>query len=301
MSTAQYPADTVARVAARLATLPVFFVGGLPRSGTTWIQQMLDAHPRLVCLGESHYANDLAPHLRQLLAQYAQRRADKRATWAPTVVGPDDALQAPVMRAAFVALVQANLGGHDPDALVTIGEKTPDNLMRLAQLWSVFPQARFIHVIRDGRDAAVSGFARFRSRLNPAWTRADYVREFAKGWVERIEQARALAGGRDTYLELHYEAMHTDPVGQAARLFRFLGAPDDPDTVAACLQAASFERLSGGRRRGQIDADSHYRRGEVGGWRDTLSAEEVDAFERIAGTLLDTLGYARADRAEDGT
>ncbi|KAA3651808.1 MAG: sulfotransferase [Proteobacteria bacterium] len=288
------PRQPAGQLAAHLATLPVFFVGGLPRSGTTWIQQLLDAHANVACLGESHFANDLAPRLRQTVAHYTQRRAASYATWAPTVTGPDEDMLMPVLRAAFVALVQANLGTHDPGALVAIGEKTPDNLTRLPLLWKIFPQARFIHVIRDGRDAAASGHARFHTQLDPSWSRLDYVREYAKGWRERITLARAFAQGRDGYLELRYEDMHTAPEAQAARLFRFLGAPHDRDPVAHCLQAASFERLSGGRRRGEVDADSHYRRGEVGSWRDTLSPEEVAVFENIAGDMLDTLGYVRA-------
>lgn len=282
------------QLATRLATLPVFFVGGLPRSGTTWIQQLLDANPNLACLGESHYANDLVPNLCRTVEQYNQRRTSGYATWAPTVAGPCEEILAPVLRAAFVALVQANLGARDPNALVAIGEKTPDNLMRLPLIWKIFPAARFIHVIRDGRDAAVSGHARFRNKLNPSWTRADYVREYARGWDERIHRAREFARGRDTYLEVRYEDMHAAPEAQAARLFRFLGASDDADCVARCLRTASFEQLSGGRRRGEVDADSHYRRGEVGGWCDTLTAEEVAEFESIAGGMLDALGYARA-------
>lgn len=287
-------AHSIDQQAEHLAKLPVFFVGGLPRSGTTWIQQLLNAHSNLVCLGESHFINDLTHKLRATVEHYSQRRADGHETWAPSVVGPDEEMLLPVLRAAFVALTQANLGQKDSRALVALGEKTPDNIMRLPLIWRIFPEARFIHIIRDGRDAVASAHARFREKLNPSLSRIQYVGEYAREWDKRIRQARALGNGRENYMELRYEEMHGTPEAQAARLFRFLGAADDEDCLGHCLQAASFERLSGGRLRGEVDSNSHYRRGEVGGWRDTLTAEEVAAFESIAGGMLDTLGYARS-------
>lgn len=277
----------------QLARLPMFFVGGLPRSGTTWVQQLLNAHPRVLCLGESHFFNDLIPAFARVVNAYGQRRAEGRSTWAPTVCGPDVSLFAPMFHAAFVALVLENLDGRPAGSLAAIGEKTPDNITRLPYIWSTFPRARFVNVIRDGRDGAVSAFIRFRSKLPAAMTRPEYVRAYAEGWSSRIRDARRMAPGR-AYHEIRYEAMHADPDGEAARLFAFVGAPDDPAAVRAALDTASFESLSGGRQRGDVDPASHYRRGEVGGWADTLTPEEVAAFEAVAGPMMDELGYARA-------
>ena len=277
----------------RLSSLPMFFVGGLPRSGTTWVQQLLNAHPALVCLGESHFFNDLVPTLTRAVELYGQRRAEGHDTWAPTVRGPDTAMLAPMMHAAFVALVQANLDGRDTAGLVAIGEKTPDNIMSLGRIWRTLPGARFVNVIRDGRDGAVSAYIRFRTKLPADMTQEDYCRAYAEGWSKRIRDARALGRGR-RYHEVRYEALHTDPDDAAGDLFRFLGADGSPESVRAALDAASFERLSGGRKRGQEDSASHYRRGEVGGWAEVLTPAEVEAFETIAGPLMDELGYARA-------
>lgn len=283
----------------RLAVLPLFFVGGLPRSGTTWVQQLLTAHPHVLCLGESHFLNDLVPSLTKAVADYGRRRAESRDTWAPTVHGPRASSLAPMMYAAFVALAQANLDGRPVERLVAVGEKTPDNIMRLEQMWSIFPQARFVNVVRDGRDGAVSAFIRFRSKLPETMTQLDYVRAYAKGWTERISQARRQAVGRP-YHEIRYEDLQADPVGEASRLFGFLGASTDRDLVEGALRKASFEALSGGRKPGQQDSASHYRRGEVGGWRDALTEEEVLAFESIAGPMMDQLGYARSLQRVEG-
>lgn len=276
-----------------LGALPVFFVGGLPRSGTTWVQQLLNAHPQVLCLGESHFFNDMVPALAKVVRGYSQRRAEGQNTWAPTVAGPDSTAMIPMFRTAFAALVQANLEGRDARQLVAIGEKTPDNIMLLHRIWGTFPEARFVNVIRDGRDGAVSAYIRFRAKLPEDMTQLDYVRAYAEGWVKRIGEARARARGHH-YVEVRYEDLHADPDAQAARLFEYLGADSSPATVRQALDTASFEKLSGGRRRGEEDRASHYRRGEVGGWAQVLSAAEIEAFEAVAGPLMDDLGYARA-------
>lgn len=276
-----------------LSALPVFFVGGLPRSGTTWVQQLLNAHPQVLCLGESHFFNDLVPGLARTVQSYGERRAEGRDTWAPTVRGPDRALLAPLFHAAFVALAQMNLDGRAASALAAIGEKTPDNLMHLPRIWGTFPSARFVNVIRDGRDGAVSAYIRFRAKLPAHMTQLDYARAYAEGWSGRIREARRL--GRDRhYHEVRYEALHADAEAEAGRLFAFLGADSRPEAVRVALATASFEKLSGGRKRGQEDPASHYRRGEVGGWAQALTPAEVAAFEAIAGPLMDELGYRRA-------
>ena len=276
-----------------LGRLPMFFVGGLPRSGTTWVQQLLNVHPQLVCLGESHFFADLLPALAKAVRGYGERRAAGHNTWAPTVRGPDVTNVMPMYQAAFVALVQANLDGRVAGNLVAIGEKTPDNIMLLPRIWNMFPSARFVNVVRDGRDGAVSAYIRFRSKLPAEMTQMQYVRAYAEGWVERIREARKLGQGRH-YHEVKYETLHADAEAEAARLFAFLGADSGTEAVRATLDNASFERLSGGRKRGQEDPASHYRRGEVGGWAEVLTPAEIEAFESIAGSLMDDLGYARA-------
>lgn len=282
--------DEVEAVIQRLYALPTFFVAGLPRSGTTWLQQMLNAHPELLCLGESHYMNDMVPGLYKVLWNFTKSRSNADRTWAPGVIGPNPDQMLPVFRMAFASLAAANLGETDLSRLRAVGEKNPDNLYQAERVWRVFPEAKLIHIIRDPRDGAVSGFARFRARLPQDLTRPDYVGKYAKDWAARISAARAVAKGRP-YLEIRYEDLHADTPGHATEIFRFIGVSDDPADVTASTEASSFERLSGGRRQGEVDAASHYRRGEVGGWRDEMTPQEIAAAERAAGRMMASLGY----------
>ncbi|WP_420562690.1 sulfotransferase family protein [Thalassobaculum sp.] len=283
-------ADGVEAIIQRLYGLPTFFVAGLPRSGTTWLQQMLNAHPELLCLGESHFVNDMVPGLYNVLWNFTKSRSNPERTWAPGVVGPQTDHMIPVLRMAFASLATANLGSTDLTRLRAIGEKNPDNLYHAERLWRVFPEARIIHIIRDPRDGAVSGFARFRARLPKELTRPQYVAAYAKDWASRITTARGVAKDRP-FMEIRYEDLHADTLGRAAEIFRFIGVSDAAADVAQATEASSFERLSGGRRQGEVDPASHYRRGEVGGWRDELTPEEVAAAEQAAGRMMASLGY----------
>ena len=283
-------ADETEALIKRLYDLPVFFVAGLPRSGTTWLQQMLNAHPELLCLGESHFVNDLVPGIYNLLWKFAQARKNPEKTWAPGVVGPQVQHILPVIRTAFAALAAANLGDTDLTRLRAIGEKNPDNLYNAERVWKLYPEARMIHIIRDPRDGAVSGFARFRARLDKNMTRPAYVAAYSTDWAARLTKVREVARGH-RYLEIRYEDLHADTAGRAAEIFRFIGVSDDPADVASAIDASSFERLSGGRKQGEVDAASHYRRGEVEGWRDEMTAEEIAVAEHAAGKMMASMGY----------
>ena len=284
-------ADICDDVHTRLLSLPKFFVGGVARSGTTWTQKLLDAHPEVLCLGETEYASNLVPGLYDVLKKYSAQRQRSLIAGAPGIRGPEAEQFRPIQQVAFAALAAANLGDKTLDRLVAVGEKTPDNLSWMERLWWIFPSARFIHVIRDPRDAAVSAFIRFRDQLPQEYTREKYFDLFSRTWSERIRAARNLAEGRETYLEVRFEDLHADTAAKARELFRFLGASTDPGLVNAAVESASFEQLSRGRKAGDEDMTSHYRTGEVGAWNGALTTPELAIIERQARPLMDDLGY----------
>ncbi|MEM6749326.1 MAG: sulfotransferase domain-containing protein, partial [Planctomycetota bacterium] len=77
-----------------------------------------------------------------------------------------------------------------------------------------------------------------------------------------------------------------------SRLLAFLGVASDDEAVASCLGHGSFEALSGGRGRGDEDRGHFYRKGQVGDWREHFDARASEAFDRVAGPMLQSLGYA---------
>jgi hypothetical protein len=274
----------------RIASLNVFFIVGCQKSGTTWLARLLDGHPEAACRGEAHFADVLAPMMLQAVKGYTGVRKtcghlDGDAIWSAVRMLADRIL------ISYVA-------AHPERTITAVGDKTPEGAIAIEALAQMYPGARFIHIIRDGRDGAVSGWAHLKREGNDDrfGDFAEYAAYFAKShWTNYIGQARraaaALAG---RCLEVRYEALHADAASETRRLLEFLALDASDESVQACLDAGAFERLTGGRHRGEEQPDSHFRKGLVGDWVNHFDAESLAAFESIAGPLMDELGYERA-------
>ena len=169
--------------------------------------------------------------------------------------------------------------------------------MALPNLELLYPQMRFIHVIRDGRDGAVSGWAAVRARGEEGKfaSFAEYAGYFAqRHWLPYITRAREAAPGLgDRYLEVRYERLHAEPHAETRRVLEFLGVDSSAPVVDECVEAASFETLSGGRRRGEENQASHFRKGIIGDWENHFDEEALARFDAVARPLLRELGYSR--------
>lgn len=292
--------DPFAGPAAALAGRGRFFVVGCQKSGTTWALRLLDAHPQLLGCGETHLLDLLAPLFQDAANTYNRRQAQRVAEGRGEQIHEDDVLAA-LRRLADGIFARRLAAAAEPATVTSVGEKTPEHARAIPLLERLFPGARYVHVIRDGRDAAVSGWAHLarrggRERFGsfPA-----YARYFAAHhWRPYIESARAAGAALgDRYCELRYERLHEDGATEARRAFACLGVRSDDDTVARVLDAASFRRLSGGRERGAEDPASFFRKGVSGEWREAFDDEALRAFDEEAGALLAELGYEPAAAA----
>jgi len=153
---------------------------------------------------------------------------------------------------------------------------------RIRVLGAQFPEARFVHLIRDGRDVALS--------LAESFDRAPQTSaQAALYWSERVragrEQGGALPSGR--YLELRYEELVAEPEATVRRLCDFLEIPYE----AAMLERAGVDRVLAG----YPDPGVHpHLAGPISSrrdWRREMGAAERRQFELLAGPLLAELGY----------
>lgn len=275
----------------------VFFVVGVAKSGTTWLQKMLDGHPDVSCNGEGHFTDVLLPILTDAVARYNQNihgrngRMYKDGGGYPTL--SDEHAQFLLASAIGLLLVEQARG----KAVRCIGEKTPGHIRTMPLLGALFPQAKFLHIIRDGRDVAVSGWLH-NLRTAEADTRekfhdfAGYVRHVTPIWVRQIGMARAFASTcPDRYLEFRYEDLHQEQDATIERILNFLGVDSSSAMVARCREAGAFENLSKGRKRGVEDRNSHFRKGVVGDWKEHFDPTCTEIFMHHAGASLRELGY----------
>jgi len=309
----------------------VFFVVGRARSGTSWVMRTLDAHPEILCRGEGRF-----------FGRGSFRAGGGSATIPPVPLA--ETLASPEIR----AWVERSVWSRDDDAdrhiasltrLATdyflteklrasgkriVGDKTPfltDGT--IAEIAEIHPTARVVHVIRDGRDVAISARHHVwnqareeggihdlsdEDRETRAAYRADreaflragcsiftapWLSGTAEQWARMIRRARedgrSLLGER--YLELRFEDLLEHPEREVGRMLRFLGASAGKETAAACVETASFPAWAGGRSRGEEDPRAFLRRGTAGEWREVFTAEDRQVFKDAAGDDLIELGY----------
>jgi hypothetical protein len=272
---------------------PFPFLVGCGRSGTTLLRAMCDAHPELAVPPESHFVVPLAPHSRPdgpfdvgsfVDRLYAQERfrlweLDRAAVAAEFDRSPPRSY-ADAVRAIF-SLWAAGQGKE------RYADKTPGYVLHIPLLARLFPEAVFVHLVRDGRDVASS----FRDL---GW--AETVEQAALHWRLRVRRGqragRALPAHR--YHELRYEDLVGDPGGALRRLCEVIGLRFAPEMLEHHRRAADVVRTTS-----HPSYHRHLVRPPTEGlrdWRRDLSAAEVARFELVAGDLLGQLGYELSGR-----
>lgn len=284
-----------------------FFLCGHPRSGTHWMQSLLNLHPRINIQGEYHF---------EML--YGGLWQFEKHEWH---LGHYDPMRE-VARRNMQRLVRecmlttVNLR---PDADV-IGDMTP------REVFQMLPGAPTIHLIRDGRDVCVSWTFHQLRIDNELITREPWKRDMlalldllkadpkhfekhpetllsSEPWVRHVARVWATRARRDEFakgryaraeldgkvLEVRYEAVHADPEAQRRRMYEFLGVnPDEAAPIDANpLAKPGFD----GKGQG---ATSFYRSGKRGDWENYFTPDARRWFTEEAGEMLVALGYESA-------
>jgi hypothetical protein len=275
----------------------LFFIVGAPKSGTTWLQYLLNGHPDICCKGESHLGNVFSKEFSELMHAHNNLIRSKNTM----LYGDDQGY--PIFSAEHINYLFASIAAllfyaqQGNEEYKCIGEKTPDHIMCLDLLTFLFARAKIIHIIRDGRDCAVSGWFHIY-RDSPEWAKKtyptfyDYVQRFANAWPNLVYPGISFGSKNPTrYLMIKYEELHKDITANLIKVLEFLNMKITNDIIKQCEGSGSFERLSKGRKRGEEDCNSFYRKGIVSDWRNHFDEKCMIAFENAAGTLLKQLGY----------
>jgi len=211
---------------------PVPFIVGCGRSGTTLLRAMLDAHPEIAVPPEAQF---LVPTIRartrfeggghplpDAILTFLQGQESFRRWGLPE-------REVEVALAPAVTVPEALRGLYRTYAArerkLRYADKTPFHVHSLRLLGAAFPEARFVHLIRDGRDVAVS---RVASGFRPPG-----IVGAARAWRAAIRRSRA-AGRRlgHRYLEVRYEKLVADPETQIRRLCGFASLDFDDSTLS---------------------------------------------------------------------
>jgi hypothetical protein len=278
------------------ATFP-FFIVGCPRSGTTLLQTLLDAHPHIAIPPESYlferfgycfeaYGDLRDPErLRQLVQDLLR---DERIRVWKLEVSVEDFCEALCERTVRGVLSMLFSLYTRKNGKIRWGEKTPGHVFHLDQIRSIFPEAKFIHLVRDGRDVAES-LSRVYFGKKSIWANARRWRQAVLAWhafQERVPRASTF--------EVFYERLVEQPREEVAKILTFLQAD---------AGAAPQELESTGLKETYTTAYSFHQslmnpisRAKVGVFNKVFSEREIALFESVAGETLELYGYARATR-----
>jgi len=178
-------------------------------------------------------------------------------------------------------------------------EKNPRNVLRVPYVRAIFPEAKIIHVVRDGRDVACSmvpgcGGKEWAHLKPPSWKQLFLCYEgplrCALAWKEVMEIAlQDLA--EVPHLQIRYEDLIRDPPGTARSLLTYLGLQEHPAVMEFCDKIQDTT-LNSYHAQHQVRwyRDDHRRR--VGRWRENLSEEEQGIINHLLAPLLIRLGYS---------
>ena len=273
---------------------PIFIVGA-PRSGTTLLQYMLRSHPRIsVPTGESHFIVPLCENalrfgdlsqlgnIRRLLHEMHRRRAEFLETDLHGIRFDIESLATELWKegrrtapAVIAGLFEKNAYG---EGKARWGDKTPYYVLHLPKIAEWFPGAQFIHLIRDGRDCALSLINRRRDfDVYNTYQAARYWQRYVQ--VGR-EHGKRL--GPDTYVEIRYEDLLADPKGTLTHICTFL-EEQYTDSLVHFNKAHQAGKTPLLQRPVQSD--------NAGKWRYQMNRPSVRAFESVAAATLAGLGY----------
>lgn len=282
---------------------PAPIVVGVGRSGTTLLRLMLDAHPELAIPSETHFLAGMLNHppeggeafVATLIAAH---------TWNDFHLNPRELSELVAAKGQFdlaEAVRTFYLMYADRFGKTRWGDKSPPYVRHMEPLFRLLPEARFVHMIRDGRDVALS----YRGKwFGPARMGIEAAAVF---WKETILGARAV-GARlpaGTYTETRFEDLLAWPQTSLRRICGVLDLPWDATMLDYHENAAQRLDEMGDRfdGRGNVLVSKRQRLSihhhtnappdlsQAGKWRTALSRSEIDTFHRVAGGLLGELGY----------
>lgn len=303
---------------------PMPMIVGVPRSGTTLLRLMLDAHPKLAIPPETGFIPEaiaqqsLRGHPRRTLKRAVRLVANRQPladslcdaflhvvtelpSWADFHIAPE--------------LFRETLSWIQPFTLADgirnfyrlyaqrfnkprWGDKTPNYALHLETIGKCLPEAHFIHLIRDGRDMALS--------VKGLWfAPGKDIEMIARDWCRRIRIARRQGQNCRHYFEVRYEDLVINAVETLGRICDYINLTYDVGmekyyvTVHQRLNEHESRYNADGRVKVTKEERLHWQRlttlppdrSRIGRWKHEMSKEDHSRFKKVAGEMLEELGY----------
>ena len=271
---------------ANILASPVF-IGGCDRSGTTLLGAILGSHQNIVCipeaqfildgylsLGDNRKANDLSS--REILAKIEDHSRFK--LWNIELK------EYPKTRATYAEIIAFVIGEYADqnkarDSMLWV-DHVPSNIKYTARLVELFPRAKFIHLVRDGRAVA-------SSLLSVSWGPRT-IDQAANFWVKSIAYGLAAEGflGETQIIQVRYEDILTNPDVEIRRICKFLGIRFDLEMLKANgLNLPKYAQKDHQLVGQPLDT------ARISAWESKLNPRQIQIFESFTGDMLEYFDY----------
>lgn len=292
------------------------FIIASPRSGTTWMSKMLNAHPEIFCVERRLFGDyaDLVldegaknPRLRVTLDKYTNSLFQHH--------GFSKKLKKRLLK-SFISSLQheeTKLSGKKTIVdKITPYVNTSDKVIH--NINDFFPKSKIIYLVRDGRDVLTSGvfhwfnkqsaheelssFEKKRREIHlnkteeqlPRFFQDKEIQQWANEWVQPIRTIEE-AKKKHHVKVIHYEDLLINTEVVLEDCLRFFSSKTSNKVIVKCLEEGSFKKMSAGREKGTAVQNAHVRKGISGDWKNYFTYEDGKLFQEIVGDALVKYGY----------
>ncbi|MFT5548314.1 MAG: hypothetical protein ACI9CO_000228 [Candidatus Azotimanducaceae bacterium] len=276
------------------AKIKRLFIVGAPRSGTTWLQILFAQHPNVSTCSETHIYTQYLNLLYGRWAHEYQRAARGFKVSGLTQIVDRKAFDK-ATKAFASNIYDSALGSESAEATVYL-DKTPENLLHHREILTHFPDAYFIHIVRDPRAVSAS----FKSAASTwwTWTQSGAI-SVAQRWKKDVNKSKEIAESTNKYIEIRYE----DLAGMGGalylqQLFEFIHEPLSTEKCEDIYASCSIENIKEGNQEGLTqpwdfsnEPSNFFRKGAVDSWSNELSDYSIYSTELITKQDLINFGY----------
>ncbi len=265
----------------------VVFLVGSPRSGTTWLQLLLSQPTAVATAPETQLFSE---YMRSMVEQWNHDRAiPDKLTGLAKLLTEEEFRGLLRISSAFVF---AKIAQRKPSATVVL-EKTPGHVHCSREILQLWPDAHFIHIIRDPRSVVASALAVSKT-WGSDWA-SSRISTNCERWIRDVTDGRQIGSATQNYHEVFYHELISDGPNIVMRLLNKLGVPSSLEDCQRYVDECNIQNLRAGKLN-NAPWDVAMTKASLGSgtndsWRTELSAWEIALVERVAGPLMSELGF----------
>jgi len=257
----------------------MFFICGAPKSGTTWLQRLMNSHPEVVCKGEGHFIEKFVLPMAEVF-----RGHNAKMSLVADAVYSGNPYYRQTSNDEFFRIchdfIFNKIAEGEKGTAVYFGDKTPRYYEYIRNIKNIYPKSKIICILRDPRDLVVSRFYHAaRAGVEGIFTvdsesRKSQIKLTISQFINCVS---IINDAKDKYNNdifiTKYESLIGNSIFETKEIFKFLGANSDSELIERIVLQNSFQSMTN-RRPGEMDKESFLRKGIVGDWVNEITDEE---------------------------